>query len=84
MIMDIDGDIFYLNNGILENLDGPAIEYCSGNKCWMFDGKIHRENGPAILKSNGIKEYWLNGERASFEEIKNIKRNMWMDKILLH
>lgn len=27
------------------------------------EGKLHREDGPAIEKSNGSKEYWVNGIR---------------------
>ena len=24
-------------------------------------GKLHRENGPAVEKDNGDKEWWING-----------------------
>ena len=26
------------------------------------DGKLHREDGPAIERSNGSKEYWIDGQ----------------------
>ena len=34
--------------------------YESGNKCWYLNGKLHRENGPAIELTNGYKEWWIN------------------------
>jgi len=39
-----------------------CITYCSGDKEWYLDGKIHREDGPAIEKANGDKEWLLDGE----------------------
>jgi len=36
--------------------------YASGNKFWYFNGKLHREDGPAIEGANGDKEWCLNGE----------------------
>jgi len=31
-------------------------------KRWELDGKLHREDGPAIEWSNGDKQWWLNGK----------------------
>jgi len=36
--------------------------YFTGKKEWFLNGKLHREDGPAIKYSNGYKEWWLNGE----------------------
>jgi hypothetical protein len=33
-----------------------------GDKEWWLNGKLHRENGPAIEFASGYKEWWLNGE----------------------
>jgi len=33
-----------------------------GNKCWYFNGKLHREDGPAVEYADGGKSWWLNGE----------------------
>jgi hypothetical protein len=42
-----------LNNGI----------YYFGDKYWYINGKIHRENdNPAIIRSDGIKKWFINGE----------------------
>lgn len=37
------------------------IEYNSGRKIWLKDGKLHRIDGPALIYEDGIEEYWLNG-----------------------
>jgi hypothetical protein len=44
------------------------IEYtvkvdANGNKNWLLNGKLHREDGPAIEDASGNKFWWLNGER---------------------
>jgi len=33
-----------------------------GDKEWYYNGKLHRENGPAVEYADGDKEWWLNGE----------------------
>ena len=37
--------------------------YPSGIKEWYLNGKLHREDGPAIEYSDGGKEWYLNGKR---------------------
>ena len=32
-----------------------------GTQCWCLNGKLHRENGPAIILPDGTKEWYLNG-----------------------
>ena len=35
-----------------------------GNKVWRLpNGKLHREDGPAVEYANGDKQWWVNGER---------------------
>ena len=34
-----------------------------GTKEWFLNGKLHREDGPAIEYSYGDKQWFLNGER---------------------
>ena len=36
--------------------------YPNGNKAWFLNGKLHREDGPAIEDPNGHKEWYLNGK----------------------
>jgi len=43
------------------------IEYtvkvnADGYKAWYLNGKLHREDGPAIEYPNGDKEWYLNGK----------------------
>ena len=35
--------------------------YTNGNKRWFLNGKIHREDGPAVEWPDGSKEWLLNG-----------------------
>jgi hypothetical protein len=32
-----------------------------GNKWWRLDGKLHREDGPAVEYNSGSKEWYQNG-----------------------
>ena len=36
-----------------------------GTKKWYLNGKLHREDGPAVERSNGTKEWWLNGKELA-------------------
>ena len=35
----------------------------NGNKYWYLNGKLHREDGPAIEYADGTKHWFLNGKR---------------------
>ncbi len=82
--IDICGDIFYLDEvrrrTYLHRVDGPAIDFKNGNLWYLQKGKLHRDNGPAIVGKNEFIEYWIDGQPATEDEIKNIKRNKWIDK----
>ena len=39
-----------------------------GTQEWRLDGKLHREDGPAVEWSNGSREWYLNGEKLTEEE----------------
>jgi hypothetical protein len=45
---------------ILHREDGPAIEYETGDKCWVVDGKRHRLDGPAVVWADGSRFWWRN------------------------
>ena len=34
-----------------------------GNERWLLNGKLHREDGPAVTRYNGATEWYLNGKR---------------------
>ena len=40
----------------------------NGDKVWWLNGKLHREDGPAVEYSNGDKEWWLNDGELTEEE----------------
>ena len=37
--------------------------YADGNKAWYLNGRLHREDGPAVEDSDGTKVWYLNGKR---------------------
>jgi hypothetical protein len=37
--------------------------YNNGDKEWYLNGKLHREDGPAVECSDGAKFWYLNGKR---------------------
>ena len=47
----------------LHRIDGPAVEYADGDKCWYIDDKSPRTDGPAIEYTNGDKSWYIDGKR---------------------
>ena len=41
---------------------GLLVECANGDKSWYLNGKLHREDGPAIERANGDKSWYLNGK----------------------
>jgi hypothetical protein len=64
-------------NNQLHRLDGPAIEFSDGKKCWYKNDKIHREDGPA-REYNGGKEYWYNDKFIDVKTDKEFKQYIKM------
>jgi len=51
----------YNMNGVLHSIDDmPSVE-SSLVKVWHKDGLIHRENGPAVIRSWGCQMWYRNG-----------------------
>ena len=71
-----------LPNGDLHREDGPAIEWCNGDKIWFINGIKHREDGPAVEIYDGFKLWYLNGIYHSEEEYKNKMRLRKLNHIL--
>lgn len=44
--------------------------HANGNKIWHLNGKIHREDGPAVECTDGTKRWYLNGKRMTEQEHK--------------
>jgi hypothetical protein len=47
----------------MSNETSSPVWHTSGSKRWYLNGKLHREDGPAVEYPNGTKEWWLNGFR---------------------
>ena len=47
---------------ILDYINGVKCVVEDGTKKWYKDGKLHRENGPAIEYTSGRKEWYKNGK----------------------
>ena len=45
------------------NGESPTYTDPDGTKCWIFNGKFHREDGPAIEHADGSKVWYFNGKR---------------------
>ena len=39
------------------------VEFSSGTKYWYLNGKLHNDQGPAIVCPDGEKHWYLNGKR---------------------
>ena len=37
--------------------------YTDGSKEWYIDGKLHREDGPAVERANGSKYWYIDGKK---------------------
>jgi hypothetical protein len=48
-------------------------------KWWFLNGKLHREDGPAIEFIGGCKEWWINGKmhRVDGPAIESIHEKEW-------
>jgi hypothetical protein len=47
----------------MSNATPTCTTYPNGTKEWFLNGKLHREDGPAVEYPNGTKVWWLNGIR---------------------
>ena len=45
-----------------ENNKPVCTVYANGYKSWLINGKLHREDGPAIEHVDGYKSWHLNGK----------------------
>ena len=55
----------------------------SGDKFWSLNGKLHREDGPAIEWANGYKSWYLNDKRHREDgpaiEVANGDKSWWIN-----
>jgi hypothetical protein len=54
--------------GAVEQSDG-SYRTRHGTKSWYNkEGRLHRDDGPAIIYTDGYVSWWLNGERYTYKE----------------
>jgi hypothetical protein len=44
------------------------VEYPNGTKKWFLNGKLHREDGPAVEWADGTKRWYFNDVKLSETE----------------
>jgi hypothetical protein len=49
---------------IWRNADCELHERLNGDRLWYRNGLLHREDGPAIERKDGIKAFWINGKQT--------------------
>ena len=50
------------NLGIRPNAAPEVRELANGIREWYLNGKLHRDDGPAVEGANGYRAWWLHGE----------------------
>ena len=50
-----------------------------GTKFWYLNGKLHREDGPAVEYANGDKFWCLNGTRVTEAEVMKNQQTIDID-----
>ena len=48
-------------------IGGPALKWTDGEESWYKHGRLHRENGPAVVRHNRI-DYYIEGKLLYKEE----------------
>lgn len=46
-----------------------TVKVFNNKTAWYLNGKFHREDGPAIERSDGTRDYWLNGELVTEDKV---------------
>ena len=53
---------FNIREWFVKNLgDVYSIVYGNGTEYWYKGGQLHREEGPAVIYTSGVENYFLNG-----------------------
>ena len=53
---------------MIEYIEYTVRVHDNGDKKWYLNGKLHREDGPAIEWAGGRRSWWLNGKRLTEAE----------------
>ena len=52
-----------------------------GDKAWYHNGKLHREDGPAIEWSDGYKCQYINGKFVSEQDVLNLSQTLEIEGV---
>lgn len=64
VVIDCIGWFCFLFNGLRHRSNGPAeISNDCKLKLWFKYGNLHREDGPAVIREKGYKEWFLNDKK---------------------
>lgn len=61
-IVYCNGDMEWWVNGKNHRKEGNPSVISKSVKMWRVDGKLHRLDGPAIERTSGYTEYWVDGK----------------------
>jgi hypothetical protein len=66
------------------DMKSKLITHRNGDEYWELpNGKMHREDGPAVVYFDGDKEWWINGKlhrkNGPAVEINNGDEEWWLD-----
>jgi hypothetical protein len=51
------------------------LKKADGTVAWVFDGKLHNWEEPALILPDGKKEYYIHGIQYTFDDWKEARRN---------
>jgi hypothetical protein len=84
--ISINGVKRWYMDGKLHRDGAPSTEYPdiifgrpSGYRSWKCHGKYHRLDGPARTWNNGSKQWWIDGEKISYNEWRRM-RKVWIER----
>jgi hypothetical protein len=69
--------IWWQNDQIHRDGDRPAVILADGGLSWWQNGNQHRSCGPAKIKTEGQREWWINDEDITREVRVWLARKRW-------
>lgn len=48
------------------------VETRSTQRRWYSNGLLHRDDGPAVVGDDGLREWWINGGKLTEEEFEHL------------
>jgi hypothetical protein len=87
-VIEANGLQYWIVNGQLHRIDGPAIIEPNGTQKWYVRGERHRTDGPASIYPDGSQYWFVNGKwyrtAKSFQEAANLTNEDITALVLTH